>query len=689
MADNKYFTEIEFEDLSDIYDDIEAGVGAPAAEVSGDDVHAGAAVPSKQKVTETALPSAESFSGRPSRRVNGSRSSGRALNTGRVRAAVSEDRTPVRIPAPSTETADKAAPSTETADKAALTANTSDKAFASPFAAAGDTAAAADASIRDMAVPSETDGTEKEEAAGKKATAGTASGNDVQNAGGDDKTPKENGQKKEKKARRKVPLKKMLLSALCVAAVGAAAAYGYGVYYYSGHFLPGTAADGTVIENLTVEEADELLTESHLEDDRKFTLTAMDGEKVTFDTLPLSIERHYKGLPEALEEQNKWAFFLKRNEPKVLDLDYSVTYDRAGIDKALESLDICDPEKTEPPVDSYVYRDEQTGEFLVKAPVDGNTVDKAVLSDALSNAVEGHGKELDLKAAGAYKTAQIRENDETLIGKADTENKIEAIDISVVIGEGITEKMTPDEFRKMISKDPETCTLDSIIDSEGFNRYVDKIARSYTTKSASGYRYFKSFTGERHAMQTDYGWDLDEAALASQLLPVVAEVAYSIYVDEIVHYSNPEHTVEAAWTQTAESHGERDTGDSWVEVDLTSQHVYCVIDGELKVETDCVTGLASNAGRRTPEGFYKVSYKTTERDLVGYRPDGTESYRSHVHYWMPFNKNIGLHDATWRGRFGGTIYKNDGSHGCVNLPLGKAKEIYGYVYKGMPVIVYK
>ncbi len=55
---------------------------------------------------------------------------------------------------------------------------------------------------------------------------------------------------------------------------------------------------------------------------------------------------------------------------------------------------------------------------------------------------------------------------------------------------------------------------------------------------------------------------------------------------------------------------------------------------------------------------------------------------------MPFNGGIGLHDANWRGQFGGTIYKTNGSHGCVNLPPVKAKDLYELVYTGIPVICF-
>ncbi len=47
-----------------------------------------------------------------------------------------------------------------------------------------------------------------------------------------------------------------------------------------------------------------------------------------------------------------------------------------------------------------------------------------------------------------------------------------------------------------------------------------------------------------------------------------------------------------------------------------------------------------------------------------------------------------MHDATWRNKFGGSIYLTEGSHGCINLPKSKAAEIFDNVSKGEPVIVY-
>lgn len=124
-----------------------------------------------------------------------------------------------------------------------------------------------------------------------------------------------------------------------------------------------------------------------------------------------------------------------------------------------------------------------------------------------------------------------------------------------------------------------------------------------------------------------------------------------------------------------------DCGDSYIEVDIKEQHVYVYIDGELALDSPCVTGDVQK-NRLTPTGVFYLEYKQRNRTLRG------ENYATPVSYWMHFYNHCGFHDAGWRKKFGDEIYLKDGSHGCVNMPPEKAKEMYALVYKGMPVLVY-
>ncbi|MDO4939834.1 MAG: L,D-transpeptidase family protein [Lachnospiraceae bacterium] len=126
---------------------------------------------------------------------------------------------------------------------------------------------------------------------------------------------------------------------------------------------------------------------------------------------------------------------------------------------------------------------------------------------------------------------------------------------------------------------------------------------------------------------------------------------------------------------------------SCIEVSIAEQHVY-VYDGAVPiVDSPCVTGKVST-GTVTPTGNYAIQAKIPDKTLKGKNVDGTD-YESFVHFWMPFNGGYGLHDASWRNKFGGEIYKTGGSHGCVNLPTAKAQEIWNVIWVGMPVYVHE
>ena len=118
----------------------------------------------------------------------------------------------------------------------------------------------------------------------------------------------------------------------------------------------------------------------------------------------------------------------------------------------------------------------------------------------------------------------------------------------------------------------------------------------------------------------------------------------------------------------------------FVEVDISDQKVQMYQDNKLILATDTVTG---NPNSPTNKGYFSVTYKELDTYLVG------PGYRSHVDYWIPFDGDIGLHDASWRSTFGGDIYLENGSHGCVNLPNEAAETIYDNVEAGTKVLVHR
>ena len=80
----------------------------------------------------------------------------------------------------------------------------------------------------------------------------------------------------------------------------------------------------------------------------------------------------------------------------------------------------------------------------------------------------------------------------------------------------------------------------------------------------------------------------------------------------------------------------------------------------------------------TPAIVAQIQYKDRNAVLRG------ANYATPVKYWMPFYGNYGIHDASWRREFGGTVYLTDGSHGCVNTPPAAMKVIFETMDSGTP-----
>jgi lipoprotein-anchoring transpeptidase ErfK/SrfK len=139
---------------------------------------------------------------------------------------------------------------------------------------------------------------------------------------------------------------------------------------------------------------------------------------------------------------------------------------------------------------------------------------------------------------------------------------------------------------------------------------------------------------------------------------------------------------EPVYAQKALPRGEGEIGNTYVEINITRQHLWFYKDGKLITQGAVVTGKPKK-GYSTVLGTYMLNYKQKGATLVG------EDYEAEVTYWMPFFGNIGLHDASWRYSFGGNIYKRRGSHGCVNAPKYLAKRIFENIEAGTPIICYE
>ena len=119
----------------------------------------------------------------------------------------------------------------------------------------------------------------------------------------------------------------------------------------------------------------------------------------------------------------------------------------------------------------------------------------------------------------------------------------------------------------------------------------------------------------------------------------------------------------------------------YILVDISNQTLKYYVKGKVKLKSNVVTG---GPGNRTPKGHFRLRSKSRNITLRG------NGYSSYVKYWMAFiGSEYGIHDASWRSKFGGTIYKKNGSHGCPNMPRKNAAKLYKMAPIGTRVIIRK
>ena len=211
------------------------------------------------------------------------------------------------------------------------------------------------------------------------------------------------------------------------------------------------------------------------------------------------------------------------------------------------------------------------------------------------------------------------------------------------------------------------------VDAAKVADYVQGLRNKYDTPA--GTQTWQSADGTTKSIKTNYGWHIDQTketeALIANIQSLQSVTREPVYASRAVQTEMPQ------W------------GKTFVEIDLSSQHVYYYQDGNCVWDSKCVTGTATDPDRATPTGVFALKYKQRDRVLRGrINPQtGKPSYESPVAYWMPFNGNIGLHDANWRSSFGGNIYLKSGSHGCINLPPKNAKTLYELITPGTVIVV--
>ncbi|WP_394926488.1 L,D-transpeptidase family protein [uncultured Robinsoniella sp.] len=458
--------------------------------------------------------------------------------------------------------------------------------------------------------------------------------------------------------------KKILIGFGCFVLLCIFGVYIGGAVYFQDKFFFNTKVNGMDVSKQTVEMVDNTIANNI----HKYTITLSERgkkkEKITAD----QIGYHYVSNGEVQgfkDQQNPYTWPMALWENYRYKFQSSTTFDKKKLTKTLKALDCMNEKNVVEPKDAFLKFGETT--YEIEPEVEGNTVDYDKLAALVTNLIEHGEKKASLEKNDCYVQPAVRSDNEPLNLLMNNLNQYCRTSITYAFGEK-REVLDGKTIKDWVTYD-EAGTV--TFDEEQVRNYVNVLAEQYDTYDRP--REFKTNDGSMVTVKGgSYGWMIDQEQEIVDLTKLIQLGA--------VQERTP------AFAQTAVSFENSDLGQDYIEIDLSRQHLWMYIGGQVAVSSDFVSGSMVKAGCATPGGTYTLYYKKSPDVLRSDKPG--DSYATPVTYWMPFNGGIGLHDANWRGSFGGSIYQYNGSHGCINLPTEAARQIYEQIYKGFPIICY-
>lgn len=447
---------------------------------------------------------------------------------------------------------------------------------------------------------------------------------------------------------------------LIIAATTVAAIYLGAATFFSFHFCPGSKLNGQDISWMTISQVRDLVnskTSSYVLD-----IVGRSGldEKITASDISWKPDFN-ESLNDNLGFVNglKWPVYVLSH--RSFTNEDMASFDEELLKSKINSMSFFKEENMISPVDAQLVFDETLAEYTIVPEDYGSKADRDAFYEAVVEALSTMQMTLSLDKAGVYEDPKILSDNKALTDECQSLNKYASAKITYTFGDDVI-TVDGNYIKDWISYDGTTTTLDT----DKVNEFVNTLGRTYDTFGRD--RTFTTSLGQTITVSGgDYGWWMDRDTTLSELVTAIEST--SICDMTPVYFG------------TAAQYGSQDYGTSYVEVDLDHQHVYVYENGSLVIDTDCVSGKATN-DRVTPTGTFGITYKERDATLTG------QNYSSDVKYWMPFYGNVGLHDASWRSSFGSDIYVTNGSHGCINLPPDAAAVIFEHVEKGEAVIVY-
>lgn len=448
----------------------------------------------------------------------------------------------------------------------------------------------------------------------------------------------------------------------------------FDVFGNRGTFLEGTTVNGVDVSHMTAREAKETIEK--VVNQYQLTVIFADGKK-TYSAKDLGLTLHTGSkLKKLIQEQSSAAgdgSVSTKPDLKFTARDLIVC-EADDLEQQVKKLPELTSRKEKQSKNARLQYDADEGKFTIAAETVGGTIKASDLVKAIEKKAVVLQKKLNVATYGLYNGKVVRTKNSAKMKSALAKAK-QKLSLSLTYTYNVKrahihgkEKIDRDLLSKWLYVDKDGVTVS--INGDRLQEYVTKMYNTYSVKNSGTSKFVTSIGTYVDVNVPAADETVDTDALYNDIVRCVNK-----------RYSGKRKAPYAS--TSAGVKGTTDLGGTYVEIDLDHQHLYLYVNGKRIAEGDICSGCVADAAA-TPDGLYTIKSKDHDRYLRG------DGYCDWVNYFMPFNGGIGLHDATWRSKedFGGDVYLDEGSHGCINMPLKLAKKIDKNVKVGTYVILY-
>ena len=436
---------------------------------------------------------------------------------------------------------------------------------------------------------------------------------------------------------------------------------------YSDKFLMGTTVNGIDCAGDTVEEVRSMLQKEV--EEYTLTIETRDGATEVVKGTDIGIKYNdVDVIEEAMKKQNPYlwvkALFNKTSIKAKIDFEY----DEKKLDEAVKQLAFMKPENQVAPVSAIpVYAN---GKYDIQSESYGTQIALDIIYETVRATVDNIEKTLNLEENNCYVQPVFKKDSQQVVEAKDALNKCLEANITYSL-DGINVNVNKTMIANWISVDPATMTVNVNVDQ--VRAFANSLGEKYNTPNKVG--SLTTPTGKvTEIPNAELGRVVGSAAECAQLINEIK--AGKTITREPLLSQKPTQEGQVAW------------GATYIEVDITEQHMWYISNGAVAFECDIITG---SPGRDTPVGQFTILEKLRNKVLRGnIMPNGKPEYETPVKYWARVTwSGIGFHDATWQPAFGGQMYKEGyGSHGCINMSLSDVAAFYEMIQVGCPVLIH-